>query len=135
MRWTINPKIIRINSQIAMEQPKISSKLLVTLFTILVLFISCNSNKPNDHSQDNLSRQLRQAIDSISQNRDFTFSRLQQSLVGAQDSLTYYTVLNTYAEAYFYINNFDSTFYLSKKILSYCDRQPQTARIDHAHGR
>lgn len=129
MRWTINPKIIRINSQIAMEQPKISSKLLVTLFTILVLFISCNSNKPNDHSQDNLSRQLRQAIDSINLNRDFTFSRLQQSLVGAQDSLTYYTVLNTYAEAYFYINNFDSTFYLSKKILSYCDRQPQTARI------
>ena len=98
-----------------MEQSKISSKLLVTLFTILVLFISCNSNKPNDHSQDNLSRQLRQAIDSINLNRDFTFSRLQQSLVGAQDSLTYYTVLNTYAEAYFYINNFDSTFYLSKK--------------------
>lgn len=67
------------------------------LYTIFFLLVSCNNIKTDYNPKVNLVRKRPQTLDSIRQNHNYTFSQLRYSLTNAQDSLSYYTLLNTYA--------------------------------------
>ncbi|OCW95510.1 hypothetical protein A9168_02285 [Macellibacteroides sp. HH-ZS] len=112
-----------------MGHSKIYNLLRAGIYIFLILLTSCSDQKTNHPSTDPLGSQLRQALDSLSRNRDYTFTQLHHSLTHANDSITYYTVLNAYAQAYFNIHNFDSAYHLSNKILTYCNNQPPSEPI------
>ena len=112
-----------------MYYSKISKNLLL-LITIFALSLSCKGKRNvGETATDKLEQQLKQAIDSVNQNRTFTFHQLSEALQSATDSNSYYRVRHTQAEAYFYINEFDSVKSISNCILAYCNRQKSSPDI------
>jgi len=107
-----------------------TSKNLLLFITIFTLSLSCKGKRNvSETATDKLEQQLKQAIDSVNQNRTFTFHQLSEALQSATDSNSYYRVRHTQAEAYFYINEFDSVKSISNCILAYCNRQKSSPDI------
>lgn len=107
-----------------------TSKNLLLFIAILALSLSCKGKRNvSETATDKLEQQLKQAIDSVNQNRTFTFHQLSEALQSATDSNSYYRVRHTQAEAYFYINEFDSVKSISNCILAYCNRQKSSPDI------
>lgn len=103
----------------------------ICILFLVIISCSCNKNKTSAiTNEDQIEIFLQEAKDSIYQNRSYSFDQLYKAKQLATDSINFYRVLNSYAESYFYINEFDSAKNISEQILAFCERQESSVQID-----
>lgn len=101
--------------------------LVIILFTNLC---SCRKQGKGIISESQLIDSfIQQAQDSSYNNIKFSRDLLKKVMKMAPDSPIYYKALNTYALTYAAVNQYDSSFLLSHKVINFCKRQEASPLI------
>lgn len=113
-------------------------KRLPGLLLSLVLLFTISSCHPNsDVKKDGVHRvnsYISQAVDSAEDNPDFSRNLLKKAMSATIDSLLYYQAMTVFARTYGLEEQTDSSFYYSRNVLSYCNRQAPTAQVNDMMG-
>lgn len=105
---------------------------IIGLFVIIVFIPLCSCRKQtsakikNDQLIDSF---IQQAQDSSYSNIPLSRDLLKKAMKMAPDSLTFYRAYSSYTLIYSIINQYDSSYIFSHKILNYCKHQPLSPDI------
>jgi len=105
---------------------------ILNFLVILILLSVCSCRKQGNPTANNsqlIDSFIQQAQDSSYNNIKFSRNLLKKAMKMATDSITYYKAFNTYVLTYSTINQYDSSFLLTHKVVNFCKRQKESPVI------
>ncbi|WP_321437805.1 histidine kinase [uncultured Bacteroides sp.] len=105
---------------------------IIGVFVILIFIPLCSCRKQTSAKIKNsqqIESFIQQAQDSSYTNVPLSRDLLKKAMKMAPDSLTFYRAYSSYTLTYSIINQYDSSYIFSHKILNYCKHQPLSPGI------